>query len=69
MISRSKLGKSVQKIKHVLIGRQVWFRGSIWRVISAHTGGSNQGSPWLTLKRAAGIEALAKIHEVQEALN
>jgi hypothetical protein len=63
-----KRTKTAEKVQHTLIGRQVWFRGVIWRVISAHTG-SNQGSPWLTLKRGPGFEALAKVHEVNEAFN
>jgi hypothetical protein len=63
-----KKGRTAEKVQHTLVGHEVWFRGTIWRVISAHSGG-NQGSPWLTLKRGPGFEALAKVHEVREAFN
>ena len=66
MAKRSKRAKRI--IDHRLIGRSVFYRGRVWRVVSAHSGDS-QGSPWLTLKRGLGIEALAKQHEVSEALN
>ena len=56
-----------KQVKHRLIGRDVVFRGRVWRVVSANTGGNAQGSPWLTLRRGLGIEALAKSYELQEA--
>lgn len=52
---------------HVLVGKEVWYQGHIWRVVSAH---ANPGmSAWLTLKRGLGIEALAKSYEVNETFN
>ena len=51
-----------------LVGRDVWFRGQVWRVISAEEGDSH-GSPWLTLRRGLGIKAFAKTYEVCEAFN
>ena len=68
MAKREATSKKRHSTDHTLIGYDVWFRGRVWRVVSAH-GGDNHGSPWLTLKRGLGIEALAKTYEVQEALN
>ncbi|MDX9719297.1 MAG: hypothetical protein RBU37_01020 [Myxococcota bacterium] len=51
-----------------LVGRDVWYRGHVWRVTGMQEGDS-QGSPWLTLRRGVGIKAFAKNYEVIEALN
>ncbi len=61
----SKLGRGSTS---GLIGREVWFRGQVWRVVSA-SGGNTHGSPWLTLMRGFGIKAMAKRYEVIEAFN
>lgn len=53
---------------HALVGKHVWYKKNIWLVVSAHANKST-ASPWLTLKRGAGIEALAKSYEVTELLN
>ncbi len=63
-----KKSKRRRRTEHALIGRDVWYHGRVWRVVSAHAG-SNQGSPWLTLRRGFGMEVLAKTHEVEEAFN
>lgn len=65
------LRKSMPNLKrhdHALIGKHVWYNNNIWLVVSAHANGST-ASPWLTLKRGAGIEALAKSYEVEELVN
>jgi len=56
-----------KKCDHALIGKEVWYRGEIWRVVSAHA--MRGVNPWLTLKRGMGIEVLAKSYELKEAYN
>lgn len=56
------------KITHNLVGGEVWYRGSIWRVIAAHKS-PKQESAWFTLKRELGIEVLAKESELEQVLN
>jgi len=61
----SNIGRKVTD--HALLGKEVWFQGHIWRVVSAH---ANPGiTPWLTLKRGFGIETVAKSYELTETFN
>lgn len=64
--------KKGRSVRHRLIGAEVSFRGSMWRVIAAHASDEME-TPWLTLKRGIGeggqIEAVAKPHEVDQVLN
>lgn len=55
--------------RHDLVGRDVVYQGHVWRVVASQEDQDAHGSPWLTLRRGGGIEAIAKSYELREALN
>lgn len=61
--------RSIKSLDHRLLGREVMYRGRFWRVVSAHQGGTSQGSPWLLIKRFPNISILVKRSEIKEVFN
>lgn len=58
---------SGMKVDHTLVGRDVHFKGSVWKVVSAHKR-TKTDTAWLTLRRGLA-EAVAKAAELEIAFN
>ena len=66
--TRGAMRKASKTRNHAWVGRDVLFRGRVWRVVKGEAPRRAHGSPWLTLRRG-DVEAIAKPYELEVTAN